>query len=39
MAEVLQADVQLIVPPGGDALTLVVAEAFEAVRGFVRPRT
>ena len=33
----LPVGVQLIGPPGGDAMTLAVAEVFEAVRGFVRP--
>ena len=36
-AQGLPVGVQLIGPPGGDALTLAVAEAFEAVRGFVGP--
>ena len=36
-AEGLPVGVQLIGPPGGDAMTLAVAEAFEAVRGFVDP--
>ncbi|HEX5378385.1 MAG TPA: amidase family protein [Phenylobacterium sp.] len=36
-AQGLPVGVQLIGPPGGDARTLAVAEAFEAVRGFVRP--
>jgi amidase len=31
--------VQLIGPPGADARTLAAAEAFEAVRGFVKPPT
>ena len=33
----LPVGVQLIGPPGGDAMTLAVAEAFEVVRGFVGP--
>jgi amidase len=33
----LPVGVQLIGPPGADARMLAVAEAFEAVRGFVRP--
>ena len=33
----LPVGVQLIGPPGGDQLTLAVAEAFEAVRGFTPP--
>lgn len=33
----LPVGVQLIGPPGGDARTLAVAEAFEAVRGFAKP--
>ena len=36
-AQGLPVGVQLIGPPGGDAMTLAVAEAFEAVRGFVGP--
>jgi amidase len=35
----LPVGVQLIGPPGADARTLVAAEAFEAVRGFVKPPT
>jgi amidase len=33
----LPVGVQLIGPPGADAATLAAAEAFEAVRGFVKP--
>lgn len=33
----LPVGVQLIGPPGADALTLAAAEAFEVVRGFVKP--
>jgi amidase len=33
----LPVGVQLIGPPGADARTLAAAEAFEAVRGFVKP--
>jgi amidase len=36
-AEGLPVGVQLIGPPGADAQTLAAAEAFETVRGFVKP--
>lgn len=38
-AQGLPVGAQLIGPPGGDALTLAVAQAFEVMRGFVGPQT